>query len=162
MLRVLKNRKGATLTELIVAMLVLSIIMIAVTTVFLPTYNAYVHANNFAEINLLLDTLSAYIISDVESAREVVSLDPLEIRTNMFIRYGTNNHQLTRRVGDLTNPFVPVLDGGYYRRKGVEINSEENGGIVTVTLTIFEVNRDGTRGGDMATRAYVARPIGLQ
>jgi type II secretory pathway pseudopilin PulG len=160
MLKRLKNTKGASLTELIVGMLVLSIIMLAVITVFLPVYNAFVHANNLAEVNNLLNALSSVIMSDIESARAAPEQDPGTGILTIPIRSGVAPVEYDAPTGLLTRHGAEVFDTGFYKRKTVAIDLQDDGaisGIVEVTLTIFD--RDGF---EMATRTYAARPMGLQ
>ena len=157
MLKRIMNQKGMTLTELIVAMLVMSIIMLAVTAVFLPIYNAYVNANELAEVNLLLNSLSAYIMSDLENARDEPALDTpygtltINTRIGVACAYATEDNVLTRNS-------VPVLDEGYYKKKGAAIKSlDVSDGICTVELALLDRN-----GAEIISRAYSAKPVGLQ
>ena len=154
MIRRLRNKKGMTLTELIVAMLVMSIIMLAVTTVFLPIYNAYVNANELAEINSLLNSLSSYVMSDLENAREVPDFDDntLVIDTRITVTYATNGDNI------LTRNAVPILDAGFYKRKGARIAGfTELDGVFTIELALVDRNNV-----EIIRRSYSAKPIGLQ
>jgi prepilin-type N-terminal cleavage/methylation domain-containing protein len=79
-MKLILGNKGVTLIELIMAMLVMAIIMIAATSVFAPMLQAYQRANNFAEANTLLDNISAIIMSDVANATEIthpITLPPI-------------------------------------------------------------------------------------
>jgi prepilin-type N-terminal cleavage/methylation domain-containing protein len=162
MLKALNNKKGVTLTELVVAMLVMSIIMLSVTTVFLPVYNAYTYANNLAEVNNLLDSLSSVILSDLENASGDVRWDGTAL--TIPTRHGgagvtyTVNDELLERNG------TPVYARGFYKAKTVELDAEADvnniitpgpNGAITVTIII----RDRT--GVMAIRDYAARPVGM-
>ncbi|MDR0325900.1 MAG: type II secretion system GspH family protein [Oscillospiraceae bacterium] len=164
MLKRLKNKQGVTLTELIVAMLVMSIIMMAVTTVFLPMYNAYVNANELAEVNTLLDNLSAIIMSEVADLTEIINEgSTFTIRTNVngtnrYVTYFIDSNGFLRRstTNDQSNARL-VLDEGFYRNYTVDIDFRRSGDVCIVELTLY--NRGSTEG---TSREYVARPIGLQ
>jgi prepilin-type N-terminal cleavage/methylation domain-containing protein len=155
MLKPLKNNKGVTLTELVVGMLVLAIIMLAVTSVFLPIYNAYVHANNMAEVNNLMNALSSVIMSDVESAGPggITPGNPFTVKTRENITYSlTDGGFLLRQQG--ANPPREVFNRGFYRRNSIDamtLGPPDANRMVTLTLGVGGV-----------TRTYTARPIGLQ
>jgi prepilin-type N-terminal cleavage/methylation domain-containing protein len=158
MLKRVLNQKGITLSELIVTMLVMSIIMLAVTTVFLPMYNAYVNANEMAEINALFNTISALVMDDVENAGEIDD-------STFTLKYGgapSITYTVDAAEGFLRRNGSLILEPGYYRNKRVDIDivSMPLSGTCTVTLSIY--NREGDPSLDAITRSYVARPIGMQ
>ncbi|MCL2820897.1 MAG: prepilin-type N-terminal cleavage/methylation domain-containing protein [Oscillospiraceae bacterium] len=70
-LRLLFCEKGITLIELLVAMVVMIVIMTAAVSIFAPMYQAYQRANNLAEVNTLLDNISALIMDDVARATDI-------------------------------------------------------------------------------------------
>jgi prepilin-type N-terminal cleavage/methylation domain-containing protein len=151
MLKRLNNKKGVTLTELIVAMLVMSIIMLSVTSVFMPMYNAYVHANDMAEINNLHNALSSVIMNDIENAWDigwVGGTRTLSIATRVNaapnVIYTIDNGRLMRNGSE-------VFDERFYRRNAVNIGYRRDGDIAYVMLTVNGYNRE-----------YAARPVGLQ
>ncbi|MCL2002829.1 MAG: prepilin-type N-terminal cleavage/methylation domain-containing protein [Oscillospiraceae bacterium] len=155
MLKRLNNQKGVTLTELIVAMLVMSIIMLAVTAVFLPMYNAYINANSMAEVNNLLNALSSVIMNDIEDAEDIdwddddgtLTITRVGAPREIHYTIGTG-----AAAGLLLRNGTPVFAGEYYKGKTVQIGyAEEAAGISAVTLTILGV-----------TRTYAARPVGMQ
>jgi hypothetical protein len=155
------------MTELIVAMLVLAIIMLAVTTVFLPIFNIFVHTNNMAEVNTLMNSLSAVIMSDVENANGAIR--DAESGVGILIPR-INGHIEYTGGGLLLRNGTPVFAEGFYRRKEVEIFPivDDEGeviiinGVVTITLVIWQTDRAGDRQGMMATREFAARPVGMQ
>jgi type II secretory pathway pseudopilin PulG len=173
MFKRLNNKKGATLTELIVGMLVLSIILLAVTSVFLPLYNAHVYANDMAEINALLNSLSAVIISDIERATGGITLTggtlTIPVRADEDIIYDTNyppgdseRQFLQRRIRRGASPgtWAPVFDPGFYRRMDVTIGNSAavlpGDGLFSFVLVISD------RTGEVERREYTARPIAWQ
>jgi prepilin-type N-terminal cleavage/methylation domain-containing protein len=160
MLKRLNNRKGVTLTELIAAMLVLSIIMLAVSMVFVPLFNAYVRANNFAEINTILDNISAVILSDLANAAEVPVFEEdegmLTIEARPRVQYSMDGDIIVRDVGGRGSQ--PIFHEGFYRNNSVRIDDYSDD---TLTLVLGELRRDGTF-GEIVRRSYAVRPLGLE
>jgi len=167
------NNKGFTLLELILSMVVLSLIMIAVTAVFVPMLRTFERANNLAEANTLLDNLSALIMEDVTSATSF-SADPgtsvidvhgeindviFIVRTSYFIEYYVDSEGiLCRRAPGLNGP---VLQKDFYKYRGegtvfsIDATGSVNDGVVSITLTLT------ADFGWSLTREYSARPVGL-
>ncbi len=69
--KLLRSSKGVSLMELVVAMMVFSILVMAVSTVFLPMLQTYYHAVDFAETNPLLDEISNTLLTDINQAKEI-------------------------------------------------------------------------------------------
>jgi len=188
LIRRIPGKKGVTLIELIIAMLVMAIIMIAATSIFAPMLQAYQRANNLAEVNTILDNISALVMSDVVSATEIEppgrpavlpgGLTRLfSIRTSFYIDYYIDNDGiLWRDVQSLDEPSI-LLPLHFYRFWGdttifrVEVDpadptdpaltrlESDANGMVTFTLTIRN-QVDGINGWSRS-RTYTARPIGL-
>ena len=68
--KLLKSKKGFTLIELIVGLVIFGIISTAVATLLAPMLFAFIRANEFAEYNILLDNLANQIISDLSQSTE--------------------------------------------------------------------------------------------
>ena len=68
--KLLKSKKGFTLIELIVGLIIFGIISTAVAAVLAPTLFAFMRANDFAEYNILLDNIANQIISDLSQSTE--------------------------------------------------------------------------------------------
>ena len=179
------NCKGVTLIELIVAVMVLAVITIAMTAVFAPMLRTFERANNFAEVNTLLDNVAAYVMSEVEGA--YIDRDTLMSSNDYGIQSGMATPEdagscfviestvaVTYRVSGegylewKTNKmadFVEVLPRDFYKFKGDEgtvftiasanLFFDADTRVVTFTLTI--------KYGDDVTesRMYHAKPIGL-
>ncbi|MCL2663351.1 MAG: prepilin-type N-terminal cleavage/methylation domain-containing protein [Oscillospiraceae bacterium] len=184
LIRRIPGNKGVTLIELIIAMLVMAVIMVAATTVFAPMLQAYQRANNLAEVNTLLDNISALIMSDVASATEIFedgrpTAPPIlpnpdipaenlnilfSIRTTHFIDYYIDNSGILWRDAQSLGEPLRLLPLHFYKFWGdetvftvigAEISLEEDDGIVTLTLTIQSSE------GWSRDRIYTSRPIGL-
>jgi prepilin-type N-terminal cleavage/methylation domain-containing protein len=69
--KLLKSRKGVTLVELMVALLVFAILVMAVSAVFTPMLRTYYHAVDFAETNPLLDEIANALLADINQANSI-------------------------------------------------------------------------------------------
>ncbi|MCL2602954.1 MAG: prepilin-type N-terminal cleavage/methylation domain-containing protein [Defluviitaleaceae bacterium] len=169
----LNNKKGVTLMELIVAILVFSIIMAATTSIFGPMLNSFRRANNMAEANTIMNDLVTLIFSDVRSAVENPGLttpnainlqigdtlnnDILSINTQRFgvITFGVEDGQITRTVN---NEPIIFMDDGFYRGLAViGFNWEWHLDSGLFELEIEVTHPDGWE----RTRTYTTRPLGL-
>ena len=149
------NKKGITLIELIISIMVLSIIIIAVTTVFAPIYRTYEQANDLAEVNTLLDNVSSVILDDVAKA---ISISPGTSRFTITASYDiVYSHDegglLTRSALGVEKP---VFDKEFYRNSDISASCAVDSGLVTISLTLVSGN------GWTVSRDYAARPVGLQ
>jgi prepilin-type N-terminal cleavage/methylation domain-containing protein len=70
----LKNRKGMTLTELLVGIAVFSILMLTVTTVFMQMVRLQQRAVAMSELNTLVDNVANPIISDLLGSTHVCNV----------------------------------------------------------------------------------------
>jgi len=91
LVNVLKNKKGLTLIELIVGIIMFAVISLAISTLLSPMLMAFMGANDFAEYNSLLDNIANQIISDLSQS----TTDP------DFVASGGDNW-LTDANGSLT------------------------------------------------------------
>lgn len=124
MIKLLKNKNGMTMIELIVGMLVFSIIAISASTILVPTLRAYAKANDLAEINTLLDNLSAEVLDDISRATEVtITNTGIAPDTNTEIKIKTNVNTVTYDAtsGLLCMDGTPVLHEDYYKGKTVRL-----------------------------------------
>jgi len=159
-LRRIFDAKGMTLIELVVSVLVLSVIMIAVTSVFAPILRTFERANNLAEANTLLDNISALVMEDVACATGVTGgSGAFTIKTTHEIRYYTNAAGILCRSAPGFDG--PVLHRDFYKYSGdetaftISAACVHSGGLVTITLTLTATD------GWSLTRDYTARPVGL-
>ena len=161
------NTKGLTMIELLVALFVFSVIAISVITVFVSAIGAYVRARDFAEVNSLMDSLSALIMDDVMSATATMTdIDPPDpfpgdylftIYTTHYIVYNIYPTATSDGVRVITRNGTPVLAANFYRSILLdEVTLDITDGIATLTLTVLP------GGGAPQTRSYTARPVGLQ
>jgi len=154
------NKEGLTLLELIITILVMSIIIIAVTSVFAPMLNAYRRANNLAEANTLLDNIALIIISDLSNARDVSKNEAQFIITNISnvnviyeVRPIEGRDVLWRIIDDVE---TLVFDVSFYGTTQIEIVWKPDYGSVTFELML--ISDDNW----VRERTYTVRPVGMQ
>ena len=159
------NSKGMTLMEMIMSIMVLSLIITAVASVFSPVLRFYERANNLAEASALIDSISALVMGDVANAVGVKpGLGAFTISTPYNVEYYSDgNGVLCRRAPGFDGA---VLQRDFYKYKGLsgdetvfsvaaDCEFDENTGLVTIALTL-------TAGDGLElTRSYAAKPIGL-
>ena len=152
LLQKLKNNRGATLIELIVGMIISVIVLAAASAVMAPMMRVFMKSNELAEMNLLLETLSGYIIADMNRATDdiVENSGVIEITTGVeVIEYAINVDGVLERNG------AAVLDAGFYKGKKLDENMAFTPGY-TFTLTVLDRNGD-----EMASREFAVNPLGI-
>jgi len=175
-MKTLCNKKGVTLMEMIVVLFVLSMIMVAVTSIFAPMLQTFRRANNFAEANPIFDNIAMLMLHDINSALEVrPALQGGASDENEWdVVIQTVTHRIAYRMMDdvpspVTGNTVTVIqrnlieigiieylfDVNFYRGKRITFEVEEHDGLVE--LTLFMTSPDGWN----RERTYVARPPGL-
>jgi len=119
-MKILKNKKGITLIELIVGIVMFGVITVAISTMLAPMLFSFMSANDFAEYNSLLDNLANQMINDLSQATEAPVFVPstasadgwaedetglpdgagLTIKTrNRIVRYRVNDAGVLQRAG---------------------------------------------------------------
>jgi len=172
------NKKGVTLIELLMSMLVMAIIMIAVTTVFIPMFRAYQRANNLAEVNTLLDNISTLVMNDVAGITDPPDLTPatvtlddgtvlnrlFRLQATFFIDYYLDNAGIIWRSVQDMEP-MPLLPHHFYKFWGAagnetvftvaacDLTFDPLTGTVELELAIESID------GWTRDRVYTARPL---
>lgn len=164
MIKILKNKKGMTLMEVVVGMLTFSIIVISVTIVLPSILGAYDKANDLAEINTMLDNLTFEMLSDLSDATEATVSD-----TAITIK--TNRKTVTYSIGAGDNAGLLLKDGrailekSYYKGKTVKVeyyneDSTKLEGTVSKSIIVKMILLSDSA-SVMATRDYAVKPLGL-
>ena len=182
--KLIKNKKGLTLMELIVGMLMFTIIAITLSVILAPILSAYTRANDFAEYNALLDNIANQIISDLSQSRDlskeippvinprfIPSTDPeaggwadstggtLTIVTQNRIIYSVEGGILQRNEHD-------VFAADFYKRKHVSFRLVGNPPTptsprsYTLTVRLTEAREPGAASFEIQ-REYAVRPLML-
>jgi len=172
--KILKNKKGLTLIELVVGLVIFGIISVAVSASLAPTLFAFMRANDFAEYNILMDNIANQIISDLSQSTVLPEFteagdwpepgwnDLTIIKSSVIIHYsimGSDSSApamgiLQREIGGETWEVFPV---DFYKRKVVafklETYSEDP---LSYTLT---VRLENSNGDFILERDYAVRPL---
>jgi len=166
------------LTELIVAIMVFTIIMVSVTSVFAPMLRAYSKANNLAEANTILDNTAALIMDDIAGAVAVAGLPGISPASRVLpgpgdgfapweaelVINGSPHRVEYRQTADGLQRRTVTASGGewrfllepeFYRHSTIDMGWDFSDGLVTITLRL--ISNDGW----FRERIYMARPVGL-
>jgi len=179
----LKSKKGLTLIELVVGLIIFGIITLTISMILTPTLFAYMRANDFAEYNALLDNIANQMINDLSQATAELDnpptgpwVDDVTIRTfARNVRYWVTENDPDFNDGVLMIEGVnaagvktsfPVFAEDFFKRKAVnfEISVDATS---TFTSYILELTITGTDGqgqgndGFSISRSYAVRPLML-
>lgn len=159
MIKILKCKKGLTLTELLAGMLIFTIVALSVTAILSPSLRVYIKANELAECNTLLDNLANQIISDLSEA--IVPLDLPDIDNELLITTDPSYDIIYTVSSDgvLLKNGNPVLAKDFYKKKSVHFScvSAESSEIAYTLTVIIMSDKDG----EMIRREYAVKPIAL-
>ena len=161
MIKVLLNKKGTSLMEILVGSLMFALLAVTVSTVLTPMIMAMTRANDLAEYNTLLDNVANQITSDITQA-----IAPLELGQNT-ITIITNKGTLTYclrnektnggilQIIEGENPARDVFSPGFYKHKLISFSAEydEEKQLYTLTVTVSPE----TATSPTFTRDYVVR-----
>ena len=165
--KLLKSKKGFTLVELLVGLVIFGIISVAVAASLAPTLFAFMRANDFAEYNILLDNIANQIINDLSQSTE----EPEFAEAGDWGSAGWNDLSITKHavrvrytVGgagillrDLGGDPFPVFSEEFYKRKTVafKLNTFSTDPLAyTLTVRLENINRDFD-----IEREYAVRPL---
>jgi prepilin-type N-terminal cleavage/methylation domain-containing protein len=175
------NKKGVTLMEMVIALVVLSVILVAVTAVFAPILRTYLITTDYAEGNTILDNIATSILDDLANAIDITPATGTTPGNTMTIIFSKNAvgaptrdvaFHIPNEAGNVNNgiimwhePFVagsalnprPLFHRNFYSGKEVVMswNFDAATGVIELTL---ELAADGWA---MEPRTYSARPVGL-
>ncbi|MCL2188728.1 MAG: hypothetical protein FWC16_05275 [Defluviitaleaceae bacterium] len=184
----IRNTHGISMMELIVSMVVISLIMVAVTTVFAPMLQTFRRANSFAEANPMMDNIAMLMLDDIKGAVNRTEIDGygnLQEITGIFPIRGSSEDSLTLTVnkmmysvrydissdGLITREFIgvgtptgvePLFAPEFFLHKvmSFEWDFDDDAGTVALLLRVtYRPNQPNTW---YRERTYVVRPLGLQ
>jgi len=168
MMKVLKNKKGITLVELIVGLLLLSIIVAAAGSTIAPMLKVYSKANEIAEWNTLLDNIANQMVSELTEMTEAVDIDALPgagannisfIAGWRTIEYTVEADGMLRKSINSAVPHL-VLPADFYKRKSVSFSIREEVPERAYMLTVSIAPPAGET-GETISRDYAVRPLVL-
>lgn len=118
--KLLRSSKGVSLMELVVAMMVFSILVMAVSTVFLPMLQTYYHAVDFAETNPLLDEISNTLLTDINQANAISVVNETDGRMTLTLNIKRAGYAAftvvysLQPIDDDNNPVTPPANPALY------------------------------------------------
>jgi len=157
------NKRGLTLIELIVAMLIFAIILTAVTAIFVPILRTHTRANETAAASTILDNLSLLMLAEINNATALrpQSSDASDVlvisydRVNEIAFTSRNGVIEWRNTSLLDSEWAYLLDPAFYGEAILLMEWEISPyGLVVLTLTL-------SGNGWSIDRNYASRPIGL-
>jgi len=153
MRKVLNNKKGMTLIELLIGSLLFAVVMATATAVLAPMMQTLSRANDLAEYNILLDNVGNKLASEIAQASEIKSEDPLRlVIQGKIIEYTVHNGSLERNG-------LPVFPPGFYEGKSISFKITAVAPDVFIAVTV--IPSDDGRGVSAATitRTYAVKPL---
>jgi len=166
--KLLKNKIGMTLMEIMVGSMLFGLVAMTVTAALAPMMLAFNRANDFAEYNLVMDTVANRLTSEIAQASSIDISNSAELKVVTSIgeiRYHVNNGQLWQifKSGPVgtTSPGIEVFPDDFYKGKQISftvtheppISPETTSQNYTVTIDISSTGPSGAT----ATRTYAAR-----
>jgi len=152
--KLVKNKKGVTLMEVIIGTLLFALVTITVATVLAPVMLTFKRANDIAEYNLLLDNIGNHITSDIAQASKVVP-----VIGGLTLTINSIEVTYTFPAGILLKNEKEVLSADYYDRKTISFSVDDTDSPnIIVTVTIIPSGRTD-RSGASLSRDYAVRPL---
>lgn len=140
MLRKLRGRRGLTLVETLVAVGVLALLGMMLSTGLFMAHNSYQKMTQQSESQLLLSTLSNLLSNELRYARDVVTTPRGTLQRYTSVNYGRNTTLSLNDQGQLEANHRQMLSAGAYGNGAHHIESCEiiydDTGIFHVTLQV--------------------------
>ena len=158
--RKLRQRRGATLSELLVALAVMGLATLAVTVGTTSGLKVYRQSVALSDAQTLMSTLSQAIMDDLRFATEITADG-----SGTVTSYASANYGLTARLvqdketGRLTVNGHELVGSGAYAglQADADLAWDEDEGVVTVTLSIHQGEVEPIR-----TETFAVRPLNPQ
>ena len=140
-----QDKRGISLVEIMVGMLIFSIISITIIVIMFPTLNSINKTKDLSEMGIFADNISAEIINDIKMANSIEiakvsgSGDTLTlVNQEHSIVYDTVDEKIKRNYDGQkdeggTKIFNDIVSSKYYENKGVEVSYEA---IISETVTV--------------------------
>lgn len=161
MMRLLKDKKGTSLMELMVAMIIFAMIATSVTMILVPTLREYGRATELAQINSMVNNVGNEISSDLSQSTESAAIPTsntidIQIGNNQvtYTSQGTSNgkSQLLRSYNG--GSLSPLFSDAYYHDKGVVVSYTEEDKTYTIEVALYDENDEL-----LVSRNFVVKPL---
>ena len=137
--KIAQDKRGISLVEIMVGMLIFSIISITIIVIMFPTLNSINKTKDLSEMGIFADNISAEIINDIKMANSIESGDTLTlVNQEHTIVYKVIDGRIKRNYDGQkdeggTKIFNDIVSSKYYENKGVEVSYEA---IISETVTV--------------------------
>ena len=140
-----QDKRGISLVEIMVGMLIFSIISMTIIVIMFPTLNSINKTKDLSEMGIFADNISAQIINDtkmaniIELSKESEPGDTLTlVNQEHTIVYKVIDGRIKRNYDGQkdeggTKIFNDIVSSKYYENKGVEVSYEA---IISETVTV--------------------------
>jgi len=169
MRKMIKNKRGVTLIEMIIGGLLFTMVVMTVSAVLSPLMSTFRRANDFAEFNQIVDGIGNRITSEMAQSDIVDSATGTNIvtmkrgsATIVLDIDGVDSGILRRRLTEsLSDPGVeyPVFPTDFYRGKTVSFEVIVPTGATPDYTVNVTVQADGRISSAAVVRSYVVRPL---
>ena len=143
--KIAQDKRGISLVEIMVGMLIFSIISMTIIVIMFPTLNSINKTKDLSEMGIFADNISAQIINDtkmaniIELSKESEPGDTLTlVNQEHTIVYKVIDGRIKRNYDAQKNEdgamiFNDLVSSKYYENKGVEVSYEA---IISETVTV--------------------------
>lgn len=137
--KIAQDKRGISLVEIMVGMLIFSIISMTIIVIMFPTLNSINKTKDLSEMGIFADNISAEIINDIKMANSIESGDTLTlVNQEHTIVYKVIDGRIKRNYDGQkdeggTKIFNDIVSSKYYENKGVEVSYEA---IISETVTV--------------------------
>ena len=152
-----QDKRGISLVEIMVGMLIFSIISITIIVIMFPTLNSINKTKDLSEMGIFADNISAEIINDIKMANSIEIINDIKMANSIEIAKVSEpvdtltlvnqEHTIVYKVIDGrikrnydgqkdeggTKIFNDIVSSKYYENKGVEVSYEA---IISETVTV--------------------------
>ena len=151
--KILRNKKGMSLIEILVGSMLLALVVITVTAAISPMLMAFTRANDIAEYNMVLDSVGNRITSDVAQASD-------RDFTGGVLTLTVNSEQVVYTVvdGHLRRNNIPVFPAEFYKGKQIDFSFSGEQPNFLVDVTVSSSGNTALSGAEI-TRSYAVRPL---
>jgi len=169
MFKALFNKKGMTLTEILVGSIMLALFSIGITAVISPMISSFLRANDFSEYNAFLDAVGNRIVTDFVRSTDAPVIVNNDMQPSLTLKVGGLEdivYNIHNTDGTLLRNSEPVFPEGFYRGKQIGFNVVEHDDIEGCYILTVRVraransNRLISSNADQP-RVFYVRPLAL-
>lgn len=159
----LRSQRGMTLTEVLVALIILSLVTVGIATGVGASLRVYRQATEASDAQMLASTLSTALMDELRYARDISgTTDPTftsgTFGENVFFDVDNDGYVVVKTVGNDSEPPKLLSSAVYAKLQIRTAKVTYNSGVFQVALTI----RSGTEDRDVRTESFAVRALNAQ